>query len=141
MEYSFQSCRVAEGSSEFDGLRGFTVEPKLEGGKPVFTNRRKAVDHTSGQGGVAGSMKMLLRTFNALFKKSPGKFLRTIHTFTVALTEGALNDQYTVVKGRFTGMPIKLDGNEESEVDVPFNATDFKINGDSFMDEIEDGAI
>lgn len=137
-EYSFQSCRVREGASEFDGLRGFKGEVKLEGGKPVFTNRMKAVAHTKGQKSIAGSMKMLLRTAIVLYNK--GNVLDTEHSITVSLAEGSNTDKLSVVSARFTGWPADLNGNEETEVEIPFNALDFLVNDVSVCNEIEDVA-
>lgn len=137
MQYSFQSCRVREGAIEFVGLRGIKVEAKVEGGKVVFTNRIKGQDHTRGQVSVAGSMKMLLLNAKALIEK--GRFLTTIHTFTISLAEGAIDDKLSAIGVRFTSFPMDLNGNDETEVDMPFNGLDFKVNGISIAPEIEEG--
>lgn len=133
--YSFVSCAVIEGAVEFEGLRGIKVTPKLEGGKPVMTNKRKARSHTVGQVSFDGSLKLLLKeALNYLGTNTD--FFRRLHTFTVSVVEGANKHKITVVDLRFTEFPVELEGNEEVECELAYTCLDFQVNGVSIAPEV-----
>lgn len=126
--YTLQSCTLQEGPEVLKGLRGVRVSAKTEGRKVVMANGETGVGFTRGQKMFEGSVKLILDSLLD-YHAAHAQLFDELHTFTVALEEGSRLDALKVEDAMFSEVEIDISGNEEIEIELPFQALLVYING------------
>lgn len=131
---SLKNIELLEGADVFEGLRQIEVVLEIEGGDPVFTNRRKAQGFTEGNAKISGTLKLLTAEAIEYLKRFP-RFFWELHSFTIAAQTDKFRNVLEVVNLRFTKFNFSAEGTDAMESEIPFVALDAKLDGTSIIPE------